>query len=296
MQRWAAVARAVIEIGAERTSLLVAESEADGLTPLLERHQDLVAARLGARVLASVVESEAALARQAGATSLHILVSPELRGSHLSRGLERRLQASGLGAPRMLTAVERGGLAFRGATSTLNPPAGAGSATVAVVEVGMTATTFAVGRPGRRPHWWASRPLNGPRLVQAALRADPPSQADQTVGLEFARAQLATLKPPSCDRALLGGRNAGLLALLCGETIDAEACRRAGGELSGQLSEIVAARLDIAPPRARRLPALLTIAQAAGELLAQPLKVAHGGLAEGFLIHQAERIGSHERA
>lgn len=300
------MARAVIEIGAETTSLLVAATEDGRLKPVLERRRQLIATRLGSRALTTLVESEAALAREAGAGSVLIAVAPELKGSHLCRGLRRRLNSVGLGPVQTLTAAERGALAFIGITSTAAWTAGeiavAGgdiggdAGAVSVVEIGPAATTIAVGKEGGRPQWWASRPLHAGRLRQSALRADPPSTADQTLALELARRQLATLKPPRCDEALLAGPGAGLLELLCGQRIDAETCRRAADRISHQLSEMVAARLDIEPAAARQLPGHLAIAQATSELIGQPLRIAHGGLAEGILVQQATEVGSHEPA
>lgn len=291
------MARAVIEIGAETTSLLVAEAEDGSLKPLLERRQRLTAMRLGASALTTVIESEADRARQAGADSVVVTVAPELKGSHLYRGLERRLGNAGLGPLQVLTPAERGALSFL-AIASERRAADEGVAAadpVAVIEIGATATTLAVGSPPR-PRWWASRPLHTDRLRQSLLRSDPPSPGEMQVALEFARQQLATLKPPSCRDAYLGGPDSGLLALLLGDRIDIAACQRASEVLSVQLSEIVAARLGIDPQAAQLLPAMVVIVQAAIELIGQPLRVAHAGVAEGLLLKQDQEVGSHEPA
>lgn len=285
------VVRAVIEIGAETTGMLVAAAEDGRLKPLLERRQRLVAARLGTRALTTIVEAEAQRAREAGAASIVVAIAPELKGSHLARGLQRRLRVAGLGPVRILTPAERGALVFLGATARVP-----GSEPVCVVEIGSAATTFAVGRPGQRPQWWASRPLNAGRLLRAGLRGDPPSAVEQTMARELVRRQLATLKLPAGTGAFLAGPSAGLLALLCGERIDTETCRRAASQLTGLLSEMIAARLDIEPAAARQLPALLAISEVAGELVGRPLRAVHGGLAEGLLFDRAAEIGSHEPA
>lgn len=288
--------RAVIEIGAAATSMLVAASEDGRLRPVLERRLDLVATRLGARALASVVASEAALAREAGAASVLITLAPELRGSHLSRSLERRLQSAGLGPVHKLTAAERGTLSFRGVTTPFVDPAEGGKGAICVVELGTNATALAVGASGQRPRWWASRPLHAERLLQSALRSDPPAPVDQVAAFELARSELSTLKPPAFRQTLISGPEARLLALLCGERIDSDACERAADRLGSRLSEIVAAELGIDPAEARRLPALLAIVRAAGELIGFPLRTTHGGLAEGLMLREAETVGSHEPA
>ena len=297
------VARAVIEIGSEATSLLVASTQEGRITPLLERRQRLTATRLGARALAAVVESEAAIAGEAGAESVTVMVEPELRGSHLARGLDRRLRAAGFGPLRVPTAAERGSLTFRGATAGL---AGASAATesgsadlaavagaeVTVVEVGNAATTIAVGPPAGRPLWWSARPLSCARLMRTALRGDPPAPEHHLVALELARSRLSNLKPPAGRQVLLIGPDASLVALACGEAIDVAACERARSRYGLNLSEITAAQLGVEPPLGRRLPAALAIVQAVCELLDAPARIVHAGPAEGLLLNESEEVGA----
>lgn len=276
--------------------MLVAAAENGRVVPVLERRQDLPAVRLGARTMATLIEAEAALAREFGADSVTVALAPELKGSHLARGLRQRLSLAGLGPVVEFSPAERGRISFGGitaATAAGGEPAGE----VALVEIEESATNFAVGRAGERPRWWASRPLLPRRLLGSVLRGDPPGAREFEVGLSMARRHLATLKPPRCESACIAGPDAGLLALACGERIDRESLRRAERLVGDRLSEIVAAQLEIEPAAARRLPALLVIARAAAELLGQPLLVARGGLPEGLVLSGAEsEVGSHEPA
>lgn len=283
------VVRAVIEIGSEVTSLLVASTEEGKIRPLLERRQELVAARMGARALSAIVQAEAATAREVGAESVAVMIEPELRGSHLVRGLDRHLHSAGLGPFRTPTAAERGSLTFRGATAEF--AASAPSSEIAVVELARHVTAIAVGRPGMRPRWWAARPLHGSRLLQTALRNDPPTLAEYEVALGFARRELANLKPPSSRQAVLIGADASLVALACGDFVDAVTCERARMRF-GHLSEISAAQLGVSLSVGRRLPAALAIVQAVSELLGHPVRIVHGGSAEGLLLSEAEEVGA----
>lgn len=296
------VARAVIEIGAEATSLLVASTEEGNLVPLLERRQALIAARLGARALTTVVESEVEIARRAGAESVQVLVDPELRGSHLLRGLERRLRPLGLGPIAAPTGTERAALVYRAALARLPEPAAGeaesrpagGAAEVTVVEMGLKATTIAAGKRARGPSWWAARPLHSTRLMTAALRGDPPSLSERAVALDLTRRQLANLKPPRSRHALLVGSDAALVALACGEQVDAATCEEARSYFGGMLSEIGAAQLGIELSAGRRLPAALTVAQAVCELLDQPVRIVPAGPAEGVLLNDPREVDADE--
>lgn len=290
--------QAVIDIGSEATSVLVASTAGGRVTPVLERHHSVLAARAGARGMTALVEREAAVAGEAGADAITVLLAPEMRGGHLSRGLTRRLDALGLGPVRVLTTAQRSRLCFRGATASAvagreAPSAvpaarpvigGAADGQVAVVELGDAFVSFAVGKPGGRVEWLASRPLHSRRLVTAAMHTDPPTRAEQTAAAGIARRDVGNLKPPAVDEALMTGADARLLALVCGERIDDQACARARRAIDGRISEIVSAQFEIGLTAARRLPGALAVAEACAALLARPLRIVHGGHAEGVLL------------
>jgi hypothetical protein len=277
------VAQAVIEIGGESTKLFVAEVDHGELRPQLERRLEIEAERAGPQAMAAQVRELAELARVAGAESIHLVMAPELGRGYLARSLGRRLGAAGLGEARLLTPIERGRLTFLGATART------GSGKVAVVELGLTALSISAGLRGERAHWWASRPLASRELCRRLLRGDPPSRLELVRAEEEARRHLGNLMPPPCEEVLLAGEDAALLALVCGPSISREACEGALARYGGWLSEMLASRFDIPLAAAGRVPGLLVIGQALGELFARPLRHATGGLAEGVLIASTAR-------
>ena len=278
-----------MEIGSEATRLLFATVEGGEVRPHFERRLELSPARLGVRGLATRVEAEYDLARQSGAEKIHVMLAPELSRGQLTRGLRRRLESTGIGPPRLLTAAERGRLVFLGATAGVRPQFSTHGGALGVVELDPSFTAISVGREGQTARWWSSRPLSSRSLSEAFLRGDPPSGSELGVALEAAREGLSNLKPPRCTRILLTGSDASLLALACGLEIDGVGCDRALDLYAGRFSEILASHFDLAPHIARRIPAALLVAKAVGELLGEPLQIVHGGAAEGLLLSATTR-------
>jgi hypothetical protein len=286
------VAEAVIDIGSETTSVLVATTDAGRIKPVWERRYPMLASVAGARSLAEFVAREGLAAREAGAETLHVLLAPELRAGQMSRNLARRLQALGFGPLRSLTTAERSRLCFLGATACLaaDPTTAAPEKRTAVIDLGDAFTSLAVGLPGKSPDWIASRPLNARHLTKSVMPSDPPPLHEQIAAADTARRQLSNLMPPAVETVLVTGADAGLLALVFGETIDTRSCAVVRRAIDGRLSEIVSAQFEIDLLAARRLPGLLAIVEAFTELLGRPLKVVHGGHAEGVLLHDRQEV------
>lgn len=294
------VAHAVIEIGSEATKLLVADVDHGELKPQLERRLEFAAERVGPSAMADQVQGLADLAHEAGAVRIHLVMAPELARSYLARSLGRRLRSAGLGELSLLTPVERGRLTFLGATAGTwaklrigdtrakqgEPSTGA---QVAVVELSTAFLSIAAGPQGGRARWWASRPLASKELSRRLLRGDPPGGLELLRAEEESLRQLGNLMPPACEEVFLVGEDAALLALVCGPRVEVGACADALARYGSWLSEMVASRFDIPLPAAARVPAVLVIAQAIGELFGKPLQIAAGALAEGVLIAAAAR-------
>lgn len=290
------MAQAVIDIGSETTSVLVAETDGGRISPLWESRYPMLPSLVGARGLAEFVAREAAGVDAAGAELISVLLAPEMKGGHLSRGLARRLDVLELGPLRSLTTAERSKLSFIGATTPAITASSSQCTNVqnrtAVVDLGDAFVSLAVGEAGSRPDWIASRPTNARELTRTTLRSDPPTLSEQIAAAEIVGRQLGNLMPPTVDSALLTGADAGLLALVCGKSIDAKACAMARRAIDGRLSEIVSAQFEIDLLGARRLPGLIVLVEAFVDLLGQPLQVVHGGHIEGVLLTDRQEVES----
>ena len=149
----------VIDIGTNTTRLLVAEVSGGHLRTKLERRHFLSPfSEEGARALPSLLEREAAIARDSGAETMLSAATAALRGPGAAQGLGRICARVGAGRLRILTPGEEAALTFLGATSC---EPGELPDSVSVVDVGGGSTEVAVGTPGGPPAWWARRSRGG---------------------------------------------------------------------------------------------------------------------------------------
>lgn len=272
----------VIDIGTNTTRLLVAEVSGDGLRSRLERRHFISATSPeAAEALPPLLEREAAIARAAGVETLLVAGTAALRGSRTARSLGRVCGRIGAGNLRILSEGEEAVLAFLGATGC-GPEELPDS--VAVVDVGGGSTEVAVGVPGERPEWWASRPVGSRRLTVRALRSDPPSSDQVAAARNAAARAFVGVEPPACELALAVGGGTTSLRRITGGTLDRALIGELLERLRSKPSETLAAELGLAPQRVRLLPGALAVLEAVCELLPEPLRIAHGGIREGLAL------------
>jgi exopolyphosphatase/pppGpp-phosphohydrolase len=252
----------------------------------LVRRHPLSPARVEPEELASLVRSEATLARRAGATELVVAGRATLRGTHHARLLGRVCREIGAGALRILDPREKAELAFDGAAGG-QPD----HIPVAVVTIGLSSTEIAVGYAEGGTAWRGSRPAGVWRLTDGARFSDPPTMVQQEAACSAAWRSLSSLQPPHAARALLaGGAASAAIRSLCGSTIDAESLARAREHVSAVPGEILAGELMLTPGQARPLPATLAVLDAAVELLGLPLQMVGGGIREGLAIARMREL------
>jgi exopolyphosphatase/guanosine-5'-triphosphate,3'-diphosphate pyrophosphatase len=132
--------------------------------------------------------------------------------------------------------------------------------------------------------WWASVPLGSAALTHACLRSDPPARGELDRARGLVETELERLSPPSPALAVAVGGSATSLARLAGPVLDSAALDRALGLLADDPANVIAARFEIDPQRARLLPAGLLILTAVATAFARPLNVGRGGIREGVLL------------
>ncbi len=294
---------ACIDIGSNTTRLLVAEHASGRLRAV---HEERVFTRIGRELIESDTISPAKRAEVTGVVGDQ-LAAAHAHGAHRIRAVATaaiRRAANGaelVGEIRERTGVqvavlsdrEEARLAFVGAAGMIEqPPAGplGGSSPsvgpLGVIDVGGGSTEVVIGEPPDRIEWWASLPIGSGTLAVRRLGSDPPTAAQ----LGAARAEVAAVVAgigwagPPPVRTLAVGGSATSLCRLAGEVLHPAALADALAALAGQPAEVVARRFDIAPERARLLPAGLLILEALAQRLGGHVSVGRGGIREGVLI------------
>jgi exopolyphosphatase/pppGpp-phosphohydrolase len=276
----------VIDIGASTTCSLVAELTPPRPRQALVRRHNLSPSQVEPEELASLVRSEASLARRAGAEELVVAARATLRGTHHARLLGRVCHQIGAGDLRILDAREKAELAFDGAVG--GQPE---HIPIAVATVGLSSTEVAVGYAGGGTAWRGSRPAGVWRLTDGARFSDPPKLVQQDAARSAAWRSLSSLQPPPAERALLaGGAASAAIRSLCGSTIDAASLARAREHVAAVPGEILAGELMLTPGQARPVPATLAVLDAVVELIGLPLEMVGGGIREGLAIARLREL------
>jgi exopolyphosphatase/guanosine-5'-triphosphate,3'-diphosphate pyrophosphatase len=279
---------AVVDVGSNTVRLHVARGgeavhgarELLGLGESVERFGSIPEAKLS-EVSACVTEYIAE-AHRLGAERIEVLVTSPGRQAANSVELLERLRVAAQVPVRVLSAMDEARLSFLGATAATQTPS---RKLVAVCDVGGGSAQISVGTPRGGPAWAHSLDIGSTRLTSRCLQDDPPGIA----ALEAARAEvdryLDGVVPPLPKIALAVGGSARALRKVVGSPLLGRAEMSAAADLVASVaSPEIAARFDIAPARARTLPAGVLILAAVTERLGVPLRVVPGGIREGAVI------------
>jgi exopolyphosphatase/guanosine-5'-triphosphate,3'-diphosphate pyrophosphatase len=281
---------ACIDIGTNTTRLLVADAGDGALVPVAERRAFVQLARAcgpdGAiapgtlRALAGVVAEQARAARAHGAVALRGVATAALRRAANGAAACAALSEAAGVEVELLGPEEEARLAFAGAVGAAAAAAAAG--TVLVADVGGGSTQLVAGTLAGGATWSVSLPLGSGDLAAAHLRSDPPA-ADELDALRAAVcAVLDGVEVPPAERRLAVGGSATSLRRLAGPALDPDGLAAASAALCAQPAAAAARRFEIAPERARLLPAGIAVLHALAARLG-PLEIACGGLREGVV-------------
>ena len=284
---------ACIDIGSNTTRLLVGEHASGRLRPV---HEERVFTRIGRELIdgetissakreevSEVVSAQLAAARAHGVLRTRGVATAAIRCAANGGELVAEIRArTGLDVA-VLSDREEARLAFVGAAGMLDEaPAGP----LGVIDVGGGSSEVVVGEAPGRIACWASLPIGSGTLAVRRLTSDPPTAGE----LQAARADVGDAvarmrwEGPSPARTVAVGGSATSLCRLAGEDLDRAALAAALATLTGQPAEVVARRFEIAPERARLLPAGLLILEALAHRIGGEVSVGRGGIREGVLI------------
>jgi exopolyphosphatase/guanosine-5'-triphosphate,3'-diphosphate pyrophosphatase len=278
----------VIDVGSNTTRLLVANAGRDGLVPL---GKDKVRLSLGEEIerfgavsdvhvaaAAKAVRDMATTARRKRVASLDVFLTAPGRQAQNAEELVTALsRAAGVQA-RVLSKVEEGTLAYRGAVLTAGIPL---PSRIAVCDIGGASTEIAVGFPDGEPDWIESVDLGSVRLTTR----EGDMQAE-------ARDAFTFLEPPSVKAALVVGGSARAARRLVGAELG-EAQLADALELVEECSpREIARRFGVDRARAEILPAGVILLAEVQRRLGVPLHVCGGGIREGAVLASLDALAA----
>ena len=284
------VTAGVVDVGSNTVRVVVIR---DG-HELLSRREML---RLGAAIertgsiprdkldeAAAVVERFVYQARAAGAQDVQILITSPGRQAANGEELAEVLAYAAQCDTRILSAVEEGLLAFRGALETASPPS---RRLVAVVDVGGGSAQVVVGTRRSGPLWARSVDIGSQRLTSRLLDGDPPGAEAVAAARAEVERHLDGFEPPVPMSAFAVGGSARALRRLAGRRLDEEILDEAVTLLSTTSTEQLIEQHGADPERVRTMTAGAVILAALQRRLDTPLKVVRAGLREGALAELA---------
>jgi exopolyphosphatase/guanosine-5'-triphosphate,3'-diphosphate pyrophosphatase len=230
---------------------------------------------------AGVVETQARLARELGATHIEVVATAAVREAANGHELAEAVAARTGLSMRVLSGDEEARLSFVGATKTLGAPV---EGTVAVVDVGGGSTEIALGTVDDGVSWCGSFRVGSGFLADAYLRSDPPAVAELHALRQHAAGVFDGLVLPPAACAVAVGGSATSLRRLVGASLEHETFDRALRVLATTPADEVARRFELDPERVRLLPAGIVVFQELSDRLGMPLTIGRGGLREGIII------------
>jgi exopolyphosphatase/guanosine-5'-triphosphate,3'-diphosphate pyrophosphatase len=233
---------------------------------------------------AAVVARFADQARAAGADHLQILITSPGRQAANGDELAEVLERAGRCETRILTAVEEGLLAFKGALDTASPPS---RRLVAVVDVGGGSAQVVVGTRRSGPLWARSADIGSQRLTSRLLEADPPGPGAVAAAKAEVERCLEGFEPPVPMLAFAVGGSARALRRLAGRRLEEQNLEELIVLLSTTKTQRLIDRHGVDPERVRTMTAGAIILAALQRRLDTPLKVVRSGLREGALAELA---------
>lgn len=287
--RIAAMQAGVIDVGSNTVRLLVARRGRRALDTILSERTHLGLAtdierdgRISDEKLTAVGKLAgryAALARDAGARRLEILVTAPGRQSANACDLHRALGEASDSPVRQLSAEEEGRLAYRGAVGSCRwvPES------VAVCDVGGGSTQLIVGTE-EEPAWLRSLDVGSLRLTERYVTADPPERSELVAVARAVEQAFADVTPPLPLGALATGGTARALRRIAGRQLGEKQFDDALRVVAETPSAEVAVRFGFPVQRARTLAAGAIVLREAHRRLGVKLEVARGGVREGVLL------------
>src|SRR5262245_18845685 len=284
------VTAGVVDVGSNTVRVVVTR---DGHELLSEREM----LRLGAAIertgsiprekldeAAAVVERFVDEARDAGAQDVQILITSPGRQAANGEELAEVLAYAARCDTRILSAVEEGLLAFRGALEAASPHS---RRLVAVVDVGGGSAQVVVGTRRSGPLWARSVDVGSQRLTSRLLDGDPPGAEAVEAARDEVERCLVGFEPPVPMSAFAVGGSARALRRLVGRRLDEENLAEAVTLLSTTSTQQLIEQHGADPERVRTMTAGAVIIAALQRRLDTPLKVVRAGLREGALAELA---------
>ncbi|HYY32156.1 MAG TPA: hypothetical protein VE693_01035 [Gaiellaceae bacterium] len=281
---------AVLDVGSNTVRLLVAEGRGGRIEPVRQARKLLLLGKeveqIGALSARKLEETRrcargfAALAREAGAARLEVVVTAPGRQSANADELVRVLAEATAASVRVLSPDEEGRLAWEGAVAAVADP----PPMLAVCDVGGGSTELLVGTPEQGPAWARSLDIGCLRLTERLLDRDPPGKK----GMRALRAAVAAafdgVAAPLPHTVLATGGTARALTKLVGERLGEEEFAAAIRRLRKRSSLAIATATGVDRERARTLPAGALILAEVQRRLGTPVLVSTAGLREGLAL------------
>jgi len=233
-----------------------------------------------------VVAEHAALAKEAGACAIEVLVTAPGRKTKTARRLLRELRRTAPAPVRVLSSDEEATLTFVGAIASTATMA----RTFVVCDVGGGSTELAAGTRSMGAVWTQSFALGSLRLTTTAMQHDPPASSDVAAARLHAAVALRDVAFPSLELALATGGTARTLSKLVGPQLAETQLNEALTLLSSAPSHVLAARFGLEAWRTRTLAAGAAILAEVERALALPLEVVRGGLREGAALALLDQL------
>jgi exopolyphosphatase/guanosine-5'-triphosphate,3'-diphosphate pyrophosphatase len=293
----------VVDLGSNTVHLLVARSDGQTVTPVVDATAGL---RLGGDVdnsgAISAAKLEATLdtlrAYQEAATAeglrdLHLLATHAIRVATKPEEVLTAIRAATGLTVRILAPEEEAALAFRGASAACPGPG-----MRAVVDIGGGSMQVAVGT-ARGMRGSMSLPLGAARVVARFLPGDPPSDAEEAQLVAYLAKQIPPALPRGVTPALLIGvggmarRIPQLVGAAPDAILPADGLERALADLRGRTAAEIAFIYGMEPERARlMLAGILILRTVWREYEAPPLTIAAYGIREGAILQLAQQSAS----